>query len=28
LLTLLAAALSWHLVEKPISNLKNKLSER
>ena len=28
LLTLLAAALSWHLVEKPISDLKNKLSER
>jgi peptidoglycan/LPS O-acetylase OafA/YrhL len=28
LLTLLAAALSWHLVEKPISDLKDKLSER
>jgi len=28
LLTLLAAALSWHLVEKPISVLKEKLSQR
>jgi peptidoglycan/LPS O-acetylase OafA/YrhL len=28
LLTLLAAVLSWHLVEKPISHLKDKLSER
>jgi len=28
LLTLLAAALSWHLIEKPISHLKDRLSER